>query len=135
MKQFTKWQSRNLNSGLSDFETHRIKDLLVILHSQPLPVPGADLDGLLPSASGGVWPSGGTGRRTEGEKRGGGDLCPAHPTRATLPPRSSYPWEPMSSLLLGTQDGEGSPSPLLLPLSCPHLHNHSDIKFSAIQPI
>lgn len=39
---------------LRPVEEHRPKDALFSLHVLPLPVPGADLYGLVPSASGGV---------------------------------------------------------------------------------
>lgn len=105
-------------------EAHGLKDALLILHIPPLPAPGADLYSLLTSASSGVRPL----REIEGEERGIGDLLHAHPCSGSTPeqgdppPRSSLPHEPMSSLLLGTQDGEASPSFILL--TPPQSHHH-----------
>ena len=109
-------------------EADGLKDAPLILHVPPLPAPGADLYNLLPSASSGVRPL----RGIEGEERGIGDLLHARPCSGSTPeqgdppPRSSLPHEPMSSLLLGTQDGEVSPSlvgTFILPIP-PRSHHH-----------
>lgn len=62
-------------------EAHGFKDALLILHAPPLPAPGADLYGLLPSASSGVRPL----RGMEGEERGIGDLLHACPYSGSTP--------------------------------------------------
>lgn len=62
-------------------EAHRLKDMLLILRAPPLPVPGADLYSLVPSASSGIWSLG----RMEGEERGTGDLLHARSCSGSTP--------------------------------------------------
>ena len=66
---------------LRPVEAHGPKDALLSLHALPLPLPGADLYGLVPSASGGLWSLG----RMEGEERGIGDLLHACPCSGSTP--------------------------------------------------
>lgn len=83
-----------------------LKDTLVTLYWPPSRLELISTHSLLPSASEGVRPAGGTSRRAQGEKRAGG-VCalpvPLGPSTALALPGSHR-----SPLLLGTQDGEGT---------------------------
>lgn len=85
-----------------------------MLHPAPLAVPGADLYGPLPSASRGIWPEGGTDRRTQGGKRkmGIGALQALLGQRADA--GATHPPTPVLGgtcppLPLGTRDGRAPP--------------------------